>query len=51
MWSLSEVSLVKINVERAEEDVLLGVDPSHWAKIAQVGHLLCITRLEFNRQG
>ena len=31
------VSLVKVNVERAEEDVLMGVETRHWPLIDQVG--------------
>ena len=34
--SIRHVSLLKINVERAEEEVLLGVEPRHWPYIAQV---------------
>jgi hypothetical protein len=33
------VSLVKVNVERAEEDVLMGVETRHWPLIDQVGEL------------
>jgi 31-O-methyltransferase len=33
---VKEVGLLKIDAERAEQDVLLGIRPDHWAKIAQV---------------
>ena len=33
---LSGISLLKIDVERAELDVLQGIDEAHWPKIAQL---------------
>lgn len=33
---LREVGLLKVNAERAEEEVLEGVRPEHWPRIQQV---------------
>jgi FkbM family methyltransferase len=34
--SIQEISLLKIDVERSELDVLMGVDPQGWSKIKQI---------------
>ena len=34
-YNLNEVDMVKVDVERSEVDVLLGIKPQHWAKIRQ----------------
>ncbi|MCX4826468.1 FkbM family methyltransferase [Streptomyces sp. NBC_01142] len=33
---IDRINLLKVDVERAEEDVLLGIDPEHWPLIDQV---------------
>ncbi|MGW0827041.1 FkbM family methyltransferase [Streptomyces sp. NPDC002845] len=33
---IDRINLLKVDVERAEEDVLLGIDPEHWLLIDQV---------------
>ncbi|WP_405749462.1 FkbM family methyltransferase [Streptomyces sp. NBC_01411] len=33
---IDRINLLKVDVERAEEDVLLGIDPDHWPLIDQV---------------
>ncbi|MEV1178964.1 FkbM family methyltransferase, partial [Nonomuraea sp. NPDC049784] len=34
--SIDRINLLKVDVERAEQDVLLGIDPEHWPLIDQV---------------